>query len=408
MFWFARRRAEAAERIEALVESDLDRAVEELSARRGRLDPDDEARLAGLVRSRLQAREHVEYLSRALAEGTISPAASLELLETYREAGYTTEAQFEMLRRHGYEAHRRELAELLASPIASSADYFRLLDTYERSGYLNRAELAELRDLVDHKVNPALAAQRLFATARTTLDLDLQEELLERYLMEFDGFPEYGEAASLYLALRIDQLWKRLPTVRYAREAAVAVHDFNGLLAAFLPFTGDLSTAVPFDRIVRDFLQLAGDFKPEPDVEGPITVKHLRRQVVVAMKKDAEEGSYEYERNQFVSVGAKGRVAAVRADRVCVIHQGKGLPYSRSWPQPEFKGSHFSQMHPDSSRACWDQDELGLVRHRTPSPVFVHQYREAVRRMGELLEQHREVRAGQPGERPSLPELGVP
>lgn len=393
LFGLLRRKRKLAEQIESWVDTDLDRAAEELAEHRRRLRSDDAGRLAALIRSKLQAREHVEYLSRALAEGSVSATAACELLETYREAGYVDAAQFGMLRRHVFEAHRREIHALLMSGSATRTDYFRAIDGYRAAGYLSDAELRSLTELLDLKLNPAKAARRLFGTARSTLDLDEQEDLLERYLLEFEGFPDYPDAASLYLALRVDQLWKALPSVRYAREAAVAVHELNNLLVAYLPFTGDIGDAVPIGRIVSDFMALARDFKPEPDVDGPITARDLRRLVVVTGKRDARDGSYAYERNQFVSIGAKGRVAAVRDDHVVVMHSGRGFPHSRSWPIAAFEGTQYARIQPKSTLAVWHQDELGLLRHRTPSPVFVHQFREAVRTMAELLERHREDRS---------------
>jgi len=59
---------ELVEKIEALADTDLDRAAEELAASRRRLKPADAGRLAGMIRSRIHAREQVEYLSRGLAE----------------------------------------------------------------------------------------------------------------------------------------------------------------------------------------------------------------------------------------------------------------------------------------------------------------------------------------------------
>jgi len=119
----------------------------------------------------------------------------------------------------------------------------------------------------------------------------------------------------------------------------------SSLLAAYLPYTDDLSDSVPIERVVHDFMVLAGDFKPEPDVEGPITARDLRRLVVVTGKRDAEEGSYAYERNEFVSIGAQGRVAAVRGDDVVVMHKGRGFPHSRSWPIPAFEGTQYARIH---------------------------------------------------------------
>lgn len=390
MFGFFRRRRQRAERIGALLETDIDRAAEELAANKGRIDADDFGRLSGLVRQKLQARDHVDYLSKAVAERTISATAACELIETYSEAGYLDSPTMSRLRRHAFEAHRREVESIMISPTASASDYYTLIDGYRAAGYLNGEELRELERMLDVKLNPAMAASRLFAEIRVTLDQETQGELLDRYLKEFEGFPDYPEAASLLLALRLDELWKVLPTLRHAREAAVAIHEINNLLVAYLPYTGDIADNVPVEELVKDFLSHASDFKPEPDVEGPITVRHLRRSVVVAEKHEAEEGTYEHERNQLISIGAKGRVVAVRENRLIVAHGVRGLPYSKSWPQPDFEGSQYAVLHPKSSLAAWRQDEIGLVKHRTPSPVFVHQFKEAVRTMEELLDRHRE------------------
>ncbi len=389
MFRFLHRREELARKLESLIRDDLDRAVEEFAAQRRRLRADDRTRLATTLRRRLQARDSIDFLSRGLAEGTITAVAASELLETYQEAGYLEDAELEMLRRHVVDAYRRELTELLRDDHLTSSDYFSAVDSYRAVGYLSEAELEVLQGLIDAKLDPALAARRLFAAARTQPALDLQEEMLERYLLEFEGFPDFPEAASLYLSLRIDHLWKVLPAVRYAREAVIAVHELNSLLIAHLPYTDDISDEIPVDRIVQDFMRLAGEFKPEPDIDGTITARHLRRGVVIASKQDAPEGTYEHERNSLVSIGAKGRVVAARENRVMVSLQGSGLAYSRSWPQPAFKGTQYAKIHPKSSLASWAQSELGLVKHRRPSPVFVHQYREAVKRMADLLEQHR-------------------
>ncbi|MEM7414589.1 MAG: hypothetical protein AAF389_03770 [Gemmatimonadota bacterium] len=407
MFGFFRRRRERAERIRALIDTDVDRAAEELSASGHRLDADERGHLAGLVRQRLQAREHLDYLTRALAERTISATAACELIETYTEAGYLDEPNSSRLRRHAFEAHRREVEALMISPNASPSDYFTLIDGYRSAGYLSTAELTELERMLDVKLNPAMAASRLFAEIRVTLDQEVQIELLDRYLKEFEGFPDYPEAASLLLALRLDELWKVLPTLRHAREAAVAIHEINNLLVAYLPYTSDIGDSVPVERLVQDFLSHASDFKPEPDVDGPITVRHLRRSVVVAEKHDAAEGTHEYERNQFVSIGAKGRVVAVRDHQVIVAHGVRGLPYSKSWELPDFAGTQYARLHPKSSLAAWRQDELGLVKHRTPSPVFVHQFKEAVHSMEELLERHRADHSLEaPAPLPQLPKAG--
>ena len=101
-------RKQRAAEVEHLIEVDLDAAAERLSSERSRITRDDAARLDATVLRRLEAREHRHYLSKALAEGAISPTAACELLETYQEAGYVTAQQFDMLRRHAFEAHRRQ------------------------------------------------------------------------------------------------------------------------------------------------------------------------------------------------------------------------------------------------------------------------------------------------------------
>lgn len=394
LFGRGRRDAEAVER---LLEVDLDRAAEQFEIVRSRLDEGDSSRLAALLRFRLAAREHVDYLSRALAEGTVAATAACELLEAYEDAGYVTTEQFDMLRRHAFAAHRREVLQLLATPDSTRSDYFRALDAYRAAGYLSSQELAELEELLDTKLNPELAARRLFASARTTADPALQEERLRRYLSEFEGFPHYPDAASLYLSIKIHEAWDELPGIRYAREATAVVLELNNLLEAYLPYTADLSSTVPIERITHEFFGMASEFEPLPDVEEPITELHLNRRVVVVHKADGEPGSYRSERNGLVPVGAKGRVKGVRGDLVVVSHSRRGLPYTQGWTFEEFTGSSFGKIQRGSSLAVWSQSEVGLLENHQPSPVFVHQFKEAVKDMKELLERHREDRPPVPG-----------
>lgn len=375
------------------MESDLERAAEELAAHRHRLRRSDAGRLSGILRSRIHAREQVEYLTRGLAEGTISATSGCELLTAYLEAGYVDEEQFQVLRRSVFEAHRRELMALLSDDTSDAPEYFRQLDAYRAAGYLSEQELAELEQLLDAKLNPAKAASRLFAKARVSLDVEEQEALLLRYLMEYEGFADYGAAASEYLALKIDQVWEVLPTVRYARSAVVLIHELNSLLVAYLPYTNDIGESVPSDQIVGDFLALANGFEAEPDVDGPITVNHLRQKAIVTSQRPAEKGTYEAERNRLIGEGAEGRVVAVRPMKVTMSLVGRSLGYTKIWRIREFDGSQYSHIHPGSSLSCWDQAEVALKPDARPSPVFVHQYREAVKRMSRLLSKHREDRS---------------
>lgn len=388
LFSGKRRRAEELER---LIESDLDAAAARLALLGGWLRGGDRTRLEALVRLKLEAREHMNYLSKSLAQGTISATAACELLETYQDAGYVSTQQFDMLRRHAFEAHRREVLALLADPNATRFEYFQAIDGYRSAGYLSAAELDELRHLLDSKLNPAMAARRLFSKARTTVDVALQEERLERYLGEFEGYPDYPEAASLYLSLKIHELWDDLPGTRYAREATRRVHELNNLLEAYLPLTSDLGDAVPIDRIIHEFFGMAGDFQPLPDVEEPITERHLNRRVVVVDKLSGEPGSYRSERNGFISIGAKGRVRGVCGDLVVVSHPHNGFPYTQGWEFEALSGTKFSKLQRNSSVAVWAQSELGLVENSRPSPVFVHQFKEAVKRTSALLQRHRET-----------------
>lgn len=95
-----RRRVEELER---LIDEDLDAAASRLVSLRSGLGASDAAGLEEVVRRRLEAREHVTYVSKALAEGTISATAACELLETYDDAGYVASDQLDMLRRHASE-----------------------------------------------------------------------------------------------------------------------------------------------------------------------------------------------------------------------------------------------------------------------------------------------------------------
>ena len=389
MFGFFKRRERLAGRIERLIESDLDKAASVFAEYRRDIRAGEASKISARLRHALDARDNNEYLSRALAEEAITPAAAGELLEVYEAAGYVTPDQYSMHYRHIVEAYRREFVRLLEDPNVEHFDYFRRLDSYRSAGHLSEHELADLEGLLEAKINPQLAARRLFDRARTSPDEDLQEDLLHRYLMEFVGFADFPEAASLYLSHKINDLWIELPTVRTARIAAGAVHTLNNLLEAYLPYTSDLSLTVPIDKIVHEFRVLAKDFKPEPDAVRPITPQHIHHRVVVVKKLDGVAGGYEEERNSLFSKGAKGRVQAVRDDFVFVEHGGDCLPYSRIWKFEAFQGSPFAQVRPDSSFAVWRQEEVGLVRRKRVSPIFTHQYRDAVNRMAELLEAHR-------------------
>lgn len=116
--------------------------------------------------------------------------SALELLETYEQAGYVTPEQAARHRRHAIDAHRREMMDLLAQPDTDRFEYFRLLDSYRAAGFLEHEELQELEHLIEAKLNPEIAARRLFAEAQVALDPALQAELLHRYLMELPGFDD--------------------------------------------------------------------------------------------------------------------------------------------------------------------------------------------------------------------------
>lgn len=325
-----RRRTDLIEEIEGLLEEDLDGAAARLSSVRHRLPRGDAERLSGLVRARLEAREHDTYLARALAEGTIAPTPALELLETYEQAGYVTPEQASRHRRHAFEAHRREMMALLAREGTDRFDYFRLLDSYRAAGFLQHEELDELEYLIEAKLNPEIAARRLFAEAQVALDPALQAELLHRYLMEFPGFEDYPHAASLYLSLRIDAHWRRLGQLSSARQATLAIQELNSLLHAYLPHTSDLSEYVPIREIVNDFHAHARDFDPEPGADDMVTPEDLSRRVTVVAKEPAVPGSYEADRNRVAEIGMTGRVRAVQGDAVLVEHAGPGFIYSRA------------------------------------------------------------------------------
>ena len=66
---------ELAQEIEALVgvDLDLDRAAEAFAANRRRLGRGDAERLAARIRAAQEARDHRQYLSKALAERSIQP-----------------------------------------------------------------------------------------------------------------------------------------------------------------------------------------------------------------------------------------------------------------------------------------------------------------------------------------------
>ena len=391
MFGFLRRHRdrEVAE-IEALIESDLDQGFARFVSTRSRLTHEAADRLGEALRRRLEGREHEAYLARALAEGAIGPTASLELLEAYRDAGYVTDERAEMHRRHAIDAHRRELLALMARPDTGRFEYFQLLDGYRTSGYLTEDELRALYGIVEAKLNPEAAAKRLFAEAQVALDPELQAELLHRYLMRFQGAEDYAVAASQYLALRVDLQWRRLHRLTSARDATRQIHELNSLLEAYLPHTSDLSEYVPIDQIVEDFHAHARHFDAEPGADDLITEEDVSRRVVVVAKHDGSDGSYREERNRLVPMGATGRVRAVKGDKVLVRHAGPGLEYSRSWPLPPMDGVRKVAIPRDSDLALWDQDEVGLMNPRRPSPVFVHQYQAAVETMARILERHRE------------------
>lgn len=95
-----------------------------------------------------------------------------------------------------------------------------------------------------------------------------------------------------------------------------------------------------------------------------------------------------------------GRVRAVQGDAVLVEHSGPGFIYSRSWALPPLEQSRMAMIPKKSHLALWQQSEIGLLNPRRPSPVFVHQYQAAVRRMGAFLERHRQdnsIRLVEPG-----------
>ncbi len=391
MGWFSRKAAVGLPgQIETLLEEDLDRAADRFAAVRHRLDRRDRERLAEAIRRRLEGREHQGWLARSLAEGSISPTAALELIETYEEAGYLTPEQSAMHRRHAFEGHRRELISLITAEGTDRADYFQLLDGYRSAGYLGQPELGELERLIEERLNPELAARRLFAEAQVSVDPGLQSELLYRYLMQFRGFEDYAHAASQYLGLRIDRQWRQLHQLTSARQATLQVQELNSLLASYLPHTSDLGEYVPIEQIVDDFLSHARDFDPEPGADDLITPEDIDRRVVVVAKHAGEEGSYRHDRNRLIAIGLTGRVVAVGKDQVLVQHPGPGFAYERSWPLPTLEGTRSVMIPRTSDLALWEQDEIGPMNPRRPSPVFVHQYRAAVRTMASYLEKHRE------------------
>ncbi len=382
--------AELSGQIERLLEEDLDRAADRFAAVRDRLDRRDRERLAESIRRRLEGREHQAWLARSLAEGRVGPTSALELIETYEEAGYLTPEAAEMHRRHAFEAHRRELISLMASPGTERADYFQLLDGYRAAGYLGDPELTELEQVIEARLNPQLAARRLFAEAQVAVDPGRQAELLYRYLVQFQGFEDYHHAASQYLGLRIDQQWRRLHQLASARQATRQVQELNSLLASYLPHTSDLGEYVPIEQIVDDFLEHARDFDPEPGADDLITPEDIDRRVVVVSKRTGSDGSYEEDRNGLIAVGRTGRIIAASEDHILVQHPGPGFEYRRSWPLPTLEGTRLVMIPRTSDLALWTQEEVGPMNPRRPSPVFVHQYRSAVRAMADYLDRHRE------------------
>lgn len=387
-----RRKAELARNVEELVETDLDKAAAQFASVRRELSSSDAERLADVLTRRIDAREHQTYLARGLADGSIGPTAAFELLDTYQDAGYLTPNQAERLQNRVFEAHRRELLDLLATPGTSRFDYFRLLDSYRSSGYLGHDELEELEYVIHVKLNPELAASRLFGQAQVALDPALQEDLLQRYLMEFPGFRDYAHASSLYLSLRIDAHWQRLAQITSARTATLQTRELHALLQTYLPHTSDLGEYVPIEEIVRDLHAHARDFEPEAEADELITEEDVGRRVVVTHRKAGD--GYREDRNRLVDLGATGRVVATNGHKILVRHSGPGFTYSKSWGLPAFHRVHLAGLPRKTDLAVWDQSEIGMMNQRRASPVFVHQYQAAVARLAHLLEQHREDNSG--------------
>lgn len=387
---FLNRRRRLSQQLEELLASDPKAAAELYATARHKLRRSDAARIGEAIDHYQQARENREYLSKALAERQIAPTAAFELLEVFDQAGYVNATEYQMLRKHIVEAHRHTIRSLLAQDSADRSDYFSTLDAFRTAGYLSDDEVADLQRLVDEKLNPAKAARRLFGEAQAALDPEAHQRLLYRYLVEFEGYPDYADAASLYLADRIDQLWKKLPTIRTARLAALAVHELNTMLEAYLPHTSDIADTVPVDRIYDDFVKHAVRFKPQTDSSADITEHDLDKPVEVRSKDGDVDKQYRAERNAFVTLGRVGRIRAVNGDDVIVELRGIKFGYSRSWEIEVFRGTMYEALGRHSSLAHWKANELGLVHNRKPSPVQVHQYKKAVQTMYDLLQQHRE------------------
>ncbi len=387
---FINRRRRLSRQLDELLVADPNAAAQLYASSSKKLRQPDAARIGAEIDRYHQARENREYLSKALAEQQIAPTAAFELLEVFDDAGYVDPAEGRMLRKHIVETHRAAIRALLEHDSTDRFDYFRTIDAYRTAGYLSDDELANLERLVDEKLNPDKAARRLFGEAQAALEPDEHERLLYRYLVEFEGYPDYADAASLYLAVRIDQLWKQLPVIRSARLATLAVHELNTMLQAYLPLTSDIADTVPVNRVYDDFMKHAGNFKPETDPAASITERHVDTPVEVLNKDGDVEGRYRAERNAFVALGRVGRIRAVSGDNVIVELRGYKFEYSRSWDVGAFKGTMYETLGKHSSFAHWKASELGLVQSRKPSPVQVHQYKKAVQNMHDLLQQHRE------------------
>jgi hypothetical protein len=387
---FLNRRRRLSQQLEELLASDPAAAAQLYATAHDKLRRSDAARIGEAINRYEQARENREYLSKALAEGQIAPSAAFELLEVFDQAGYVNQSEYHMLRRHIVGAHRTAIRTLLARDTADRPDYFSALDAFRSAGYLSNEEMADLERLVDEKLNPAKGARRLFGKAQAAVDPEEQERLLYRYLVEFEGYPNYADAASLYLAARIDQLWKELPTIRSARLATLAVHELNTMLEAYLPHTSDIANTVPVSRIYDDFMKHAGRFKPQTDQSAGITEHDLNKPVEVVSKDGDVDRQYRAERNAFVTLGRVGRIRAVKGDDVIVEVRGIKFGYSQPWEIEAFRGTMYETLGRHSSLAHWKTAELGLVHNRKPSPVQVHQYKKAVQNMYDLLQQHRE------------------
>jgi hypothetical protein len=385
---FSRKRRLAAE-IQALLDTDPESAIEVFAENRSRLRRRDAARLDAEVRHLEDARENRAFLAKGLADGSIKPAAGFELLQVFREAGHVTDDEAQVLRQSVVAAHRAEMESLLDNSERGATDYYRRLDSYRTAGYLTRGELGELERMVEEHLNPRLAARRLFADAQLAHDPKRQAELLLRYLIEFSDHPEFADAASLYVALQVDRLWKALPRFRSARTARVAVLELNGLLKEYLPYTADIADTVPINRMVDEFMKQAGKFRATPDPTAVITTEHLDRSVEIMTKDGPLDSMYEQERNSYIRVGAVGRVRAVSGDLVLVEFRGKDFGYSQNWRFEAFADTPYQRLPRHTNLSLWHTSELGLISQRKPSPVEVHQYKRAVETMQDLLEAHR-------------------